>query len=136
VSFSFETIGWEVLGVVLILLLIATTWLWVRSYRRNAYRRAALRQLELYRQGSWNVQDVLLLLKKSAIHAYGRSHTGNLFGHDWLAFLDGSAKDVQLLKLEQEIAAAVYQNRSLSPEASHDLLVNARNWIKTHARKS
>ena len=136
VPFTFETVGWEVLGVVLILLLLILAWLWVRSYRQNAYRRAALRQLDLYQERSWKVQDVLLLLKKSAIHAYGRGLTGNLYGHDWLEFLDRSGKNVNLLQLEPEITAAVYQNKSLSPQAGHDLLVNARNWIKTHARKS
>ncbi len=135
VPFTFETIGWEILLGVLILLLLVLAEIWIKSYRRNAYRRAALKQLNLYQQSSWKVQDVLVLLKSSAIHAYGRQRTASLHGLNWLQFLEGSGKNVQLVKLEQDIATAVYQDQSLNPQAGDELMDNARKWIKTHARK-
>lgn len=136
VPFTFETVGWEVLGILILVLLLVALAFWIKQYKCNSYRREALKQLDAFQSGSQSVQDILLVLKKSAMHAFGRHKTGNLYGHDWLKFLDGSGKNVHLLDLEKDIAAAVYKNESLSADASRDLVKNARNWIKSHARES
>jgi hypothetical protein len=137
VPFTFESVGWEVLGILMLVLLLVAAGFWIRWYIRNAYRREALKKLKEFQSGSWKVQDVLLVLKQSAMHAYGRRETGNLYGHEWLEFLESSGKNVHLVNLERDISAAVYKNESLSTDAGRDLLINAKNWINTHAaRKS
>lgn len=135
VNFTFETIGWEAAGVLLLVLVAISLVYWLKRYIRNSYRREALKQLKYYQSHPANAQEVLTVLKKSAMHAYGRQHTGNLYGHEWLKFLDHSGKNVHLLDLEKDIAAAVYQEQPLSAEAGHSLLVNAKNWINSHAGK-
>lgn len=136
VQFTFETVGWQMLGMVFLLLLVVVAAFWLRSHNRNRYRREALKKLSKYQIGSWEVQQVYLLLKQSAIHAYGRTAAGNLYGRDWLKFLEHTGKNVHLIKLEPELNAAIYNNQSLSPETARDFLINAKTWIITHAGKS
>jgi len=136
VPFTFETVGWEIVGLLLVLILVVAAAFWVRRYIRNRYRREALKQLKQYQAGSWQVEQVYLVLKQSAIHAYGRTTAGKLYGSDWLKFLEDSGKDVQLLKYEPELSAAIYRNQSLSSETARNFLENAKTWIITHAGKS
>ena len=68
------------------------------------------------------------------MHAYGRTQTGNLYGKQWLEFLDKTGRNVQLMKLQPEITAAIYQNQPINQGAGKVLIQYARNWIRTHAR--
>lgn len=136
VPFTFETLGWQVLGIVMLLLLVVAAIFWLRLYVRNRYRREALKTLTKYQEGPWKVEQVYLVLKQSAMHAYGRSVAGKLYGRDWLKFLEDSGKNVHMMKFEAELNAAVYNNQSLPPETAVEFLQNAKNWIITHAGKS
>ena len=87
--------GWYALGLSIFLL---CSWFSVQKYltwKRNQYRREALKELgELQKQltDSEKYQQLLPqlseLVKRTAIAAYGRSQIASLTGEDWFAFLD------------------------------------------------
>lgn len=90
--------GWYALLALALVIVAAALWLWWRHRQRNAYRRAALqnlRELEHQLTVDGNAQQYLAgvnrLLKRVAIHTYGKRQVAALHGADWLAFLNTSA---------------------------------------------
>lgn len=65
----------------------------LRRYRRNRYRRDALRELETLRAAGANASPAALpaLLKRTALSAWPRDAVAALSGREWHAFLDRTA---------------------------------------------
>ena len=85
VSLMPQTMGWIVLGVVIITMLATWAALAWRRHQRNAYRREALALLETTRP-----QALPALVKRVALAAAPRTEVASLTGDSWLAFLDSS----------------------------------------------
>ena len=77
--------GW---WVILLLLTLAMVWIITAAYRRwkkNAYRRAALRELK-----NISPADIPALVKRVSLSIYPREQIATLSGEAWLEFLDQS----------------------------------------------
>ena len=81
----------------LLLLLLWGAFVWYRRWKRNAYRREALAELDrienaLAGDGAAHLLLPRLpeLLKRTALAAYGRGEVASLSGKSWLDFLDHS----------------------------------------------
>ncbi|WP_200976601.1 DUF4381 domain-containing protein [Echinicola sp. 20G] len=135
VKFSFETVGWTIVGVVLLLGVLVLIFLGVRNHIRNKYRREALENIRMLSGEEQRLMEVFVVLKNTAMKAFGRNKVGGLYGHDWLAFLEKTGKQVNFLDREEEFMAALYKNDRLSNEGKNKLLVNAEKWVRTHARE-
>ncbi len=91
-----QTIGWLVVaGFVCGVAMIVGAHAWVR-YRRNAYRRAALRELAAIEADSAGdararAARVAGVVKRAALVAYPRPEVAGLYGAEWRAFLERSA---------------------------------------------
>ena len=90
--------GWYALGLTLLLLVLWGAFVWYRRWKRNAYRREALAELERIENAfaGDGAAHLLLprlpeLLKRTAIAAYGRGKVASLCGEPWLDFLDYSS---------------------------------------------
>jgi len=124
-----QTLGW--LGVLVVL--IATTawgarWGW-RRWRDNAYRRAALTELD---QLSDNPTDIAILLRRTALSAFPRPSVAALRGAAWLDFLDSSYGGHGFSQgVGQILTTAPYQSKS---QANPDLTALARQWLRQHRR--
>ena len=139
VAFHFETPGWYVVfGVALVLLL----WLILKlilNYRRNAYRRRALKLLgtieERFKtnQEAACVNDTMVLLKQVALTTYSRAEVAELNGEVWLEFLDSKSKNTSFTSMAEIVLSALYQNKLENPETANHVFANARNWITHHA---
>lgn len=80
--------GWFALAVVA---LVAGAWLITAARRRRSalrYRQAALVEFRALPAGAEGARLAAVLLKRTAIHAYGRARVATLSGDAWLAFLD------------------------------------------------
>ncbi len=133
VPFTFETIGWQVVGI---LLLLAVGYLAYRIYRhwyRNRYRREALTRLNQLSADEKLVSAVFIILKNTAMQVYGRNRTGSLSGKEWLEFLENTGKGVRFTTEEKAIMDALYRDVAVSPETGNALIRNAQKWINTHA---
>lgn len=134
VSFSFETIGWKILLIVLILGIIIAALIWIRSYIKNKYRREALARLDQLQKPE-HLSEVFVILKYTAMITFGRERIGSLIGKEWLLFLDKTGKNSTFQKHSSLILQAIYTDQS--PELSDFNLVKkqASHWIKSHASK-
>jgi hypothetical protein len=139
VGFSFETPGWYVL---LVFILILTAFLfvkWLLQYRKNAYRRAALKELDNINTrvsenpDRNNLNDLLILLKRVSIKTYGRAEVASLSGSDWFVFLEKKGKDTPYTHFEKEMNSSVYGDAPVGNESFEEISTLSRRWIKTHA---
>lgn len=142
VSYWPQTWGWGVLLAVIAVLAAAMGWRMARRYRRNAYRRAALRHLDTLRQAAQaNVlaaRELPALLKRvglSSVPAAGRSSVAPLTGADWMAWLthQGGAFAPDAETLLRVLAYAPPEAvRAIEPARLQSLFDASRHWISDH----
>ncbi len=126
VSMLPQTWGW----VVLCFLLAAGVVFVIYRYRRhrlaNAYRRAALVELDDIGDDTAKIAE---LLRRTALAAYPRETVASLYGQDWLNFLN-QAVDNKLFTNpnSQAFLTAPYAGGTSNAEVAK----LARDWIKLH----
>lgn len=124
---------WWVIIALLLALLLTGIFLSVRRYRRNAYRREALRCLEQLSTNRITPERVNRILKAAAISAFGRHTCAALHGQAWLDFLrrtaPGAASALNSDSSEALGTASYQANPSYHPD---ELLLAAKSWIKKH----
>jgi hypothetical protein len=123
VPFWPATPAWYALRAVLLLLalwLLARVW---RHWRRDAYRRAALRALDAATQPA----EIAAILKRTALAAWPRARVAALAGPDWAAFLRRSAPRARLdVATAAMLAGLAYAPQ---PPLARDA---ARRWVRFH----
>lgn len=135
VEFHFETIGWKILLVLVVLGVITGFLLWLKSYIKNSYRREALKELAKRESKGITVHDIFIILKIVAIKAFGRENAGHLYGKEWLTFLDQNGKGTNMTQFETPIYDAVYKDMTVDDTTLQEILTNSKQWIKNHAGK-
>jgi len=133
VQFSFETIGWKILGIVLLITILILIVLAIRAYIKNRYRRDAVKKIE--NQNNIPLVEIFKILKLTSIRVYGRSISGSLYGQDWLTFLERTGKKVQMVKFEKPISDSIYKDEMPEERIKKEIIDNSIRWIKTHAGK-
>lgn len=141
VSWMPQTWGWALLAALLLALLLAVLLRAYLRYRRNAYRREALRELGRIEtmmrdpaRGDDAARELAELVKRTALAAWPRSRIAALTGSDWVRFLDASGSHEEgLARLlddleycgDERLAAAL-------PSTADEAIAGARRWIETH----
>lgn len=87
VSMMPQTAGWLWLGLVLLALAAWGVNRLAAHRRLNAYRRAALRELQA---AGPDAAAIAAILRRAALAAFPRAEVAGLTGPDWLDFLDRS----------------------------------------------
>lgn len=113
----------------------------VKHYRTNRYRVSALAelaQLEADLNRSQNIQqaveNIAILLKRTALAAYPRQQVAGLTGEAWLVFLDKtSGMTVFTQGIGRILLAAPYQATANIP--IQELLQLCREWIARHKKR-
>ncbi len=130
--------GWTVLAGILAVGLLVGTFLWLRRYQRNRYRRAALSQLRLIRlQGESDTgvgaRELSGLLKRTALAAWPREQVATLSGSEWLNFLQQSMTRANMGEsLGRSLQETVYQRKKLPLEEFEAMCTSAEDWIRLH----
>ena len=130
VEFSFEAPGWTYLLWFCLALGLIIGIRQIQKYRKNKYRRDAIKALE---QSGNSITEVFVILKHTAMHAYGRAEVSSLSGIEWLTFLDTKARHVDFKTHADVIAEALYREVDIAPDAMKAIASNAKTWIRTHA---
>lgn len=139
VLFSFETPGWYILTAFLIAIILFVFIKWFKNYKKNAYRREALKNLGIIKnryseqQDNLCLNDVMILLKLVAIKTFGRQLVANLHGNDWLQFLESKGQQTPFMNHKSAILNEIYGVGSLDNTETKQIIELSRNWIKTHA---
>lgn len=140
ISYSFNTPGWHMILVLLLVAVLLTALFQYRKYRRNAYRRAAVQQIENLANSDSNTAayEINRCLKITAIDLFGRKQVAALAGTDWFHFLQKTMKSntkIQVLDF-QKISTAIYDSSfRLSPKEKNEWLAFAILWLKKHEVK-
>lgn len=109
-----ETIGWQIIALILCIYLLFIAVKIVKRFRRNRYRRAALNELRqlhvnlqfesINRSNSNDLQQLNgvlhklnQILKHTAMVAYPNHLIAGLYGEDWLKFLSTTCDRVSFL---------------------------------------
>ncbi|QDO92483.1 DUF4381 domain-containing protein [Formosa sediminum] len=141
VPFSFDTLGWKIVFVLLVLVLFYIGYRVYKNYKKKQYLRDAIAHIdELKKQSDLGVaayiNAVMFQLKETALHTFGRSEVAGLYGRDWLQFLDKKVKGANFEADETLILDAVYKHEVEEPTAFNKEVFSNKsiNWIKQHAR--
>lgn len=126
VSMFPATQGWIWLGLAALALLGWAGFRAWRHWRANAYRRAALAELE--RAGD-DPAAVAGILRRAALVAFPRKEVVALLGQDWLEFLDATCPGTEF----SGAPGAVLLRAPWTSEAPNpELTLRARHWLKKH----
>jgi hypothetical protein len=133
VSMFPATWAWAVLAVLVLVLLAVALVAWLRHRRANAYRRAALAELDALapalRAGDPRALAAAeTVLRRTALAAFPRTEVATLSGDAWLAFLARTGGDFGALG--PALAAAPYATPP--PFDGARALAAVRHWIVRH----
>lgn len=140
ISWLPQTWGWALLAGLLGILLLCAFLVWLRRYRRNAYRREALRFLDGISRDIRNpmtrekgVHELTELLKRTALAAWPRRDVAGLTGQAWVERVNSPKADNALTRLLDDLeyhdSAAI---AALPSDSADDLLLKSRRWIRGH----
>lgn len=139
VTFTFETIGWPILGFLILILICAMLYKWLKNYQHNIYRRDAIKEIFILEkqfqqeQNSIQLNRTLVLLKSVAIITFGRKQVAQLYGNDWLKFLDSKANNISFIKYNETISDALNESKKMDLKNSEAVFKLTKKWIRTHA---
>lgn len=143
IPFRFGAPGWWVLAALLTILILVISFLFVRYYYRNLYRKQALRYLAEITQSDFpdsglhdQVYKTAILIKRVAMARYGRNPVAGLSGEAWIDWLNNRVKKNNITKFDKAdavlISDGIYGNKKLEHETVNPFLEKAKNWIRYH----
>lgn len=128
--------GWWVVSLIALAAVVTGILYTKKRYLQNRYRKAALRELEnIFKNGKdqqqAQLEEMSILLRRTAIQAYGRENIAPLFGDKWLDFLDNSGKTDQFSNGPAKVLGyGLYQTTA---EADLNQVMRIiQSWIKEH----
>lgn len=121
--------GWWMLALALLAVVLILIARFVAHYRRNAYRRAALRELDAIGPAvdSTSAVRISAVLKRTALVAFPREEVAGLTGPAWLAFLDRTGRTEAFSS--GDLAALAYGGSSREGSA---ISRAAKHWVRRH----
>jgi hypothetical protein len=123
-----RTIGWYLLFALLLVLIAWAAWRIVLAWRKNAYRRGAVRELD-----HLELSRLPALLKRAALAAWPRSKVASLSCESWITFLQtGDAPSAITEEVGRQLIELDYKSAKLTREEEARLRRAARHWIRSH----
>jgi len=128
VSMAPQTAGWIVLAVLLAFIVAWLIWRALLRWRKNAYRRAALAELET---AGDDPAAIAVILRRTALAAWPRQDVASLHGADWLHFLDTTSSGAGFIDGPgSALVGAPYRSATAAPVP--DLGALAVRWVRCH----
>ena len=135
--FTFETIGWKIVGAVLLIGAIVLFYKWLKLYQKNKYRREAIQKIQLIEnqnsESQYKVNQLNIILKQVAIITFGREQVAQLYGNDWYAFLDSKNKKSGFAKYSANFSDAIYRDKEVDETILNSIYKLTKTWINEHS---
>jgi len=121
--------GWWILALAVLALAAILIIRLLAHYRRNAYRRVALRELDAIGPAVDSASAVRIsgVLKRTALVAFPREQVAGLTGPAWLAFLDRTGRTEAFGR--GDLATLAYGGSTLEGSAVSRA---AKHWVRRH----
>ncbi|MEM1080131.1 MAG: DUF4381 domain-containing protein [Pseudomonadota bacterium] len=120
-----QTTGWWVLGLLVLAAMAWAFWRYWRQRTLNAYRRAAIKELN---QAGDDSAAIAAILRRTALVVFPRCEVASLMGEDWFAFLNRTGTFPRS-------AAPCLRRAPYATEPDDGTLRSATaDWIRTHRR--
>ena len=122
--------GWWVLCAVLVVVIVVVALRTWRTWRANAYRREALREL----QSARCVAEIAEILKRTALCAYPRTDIAALSGPDWCQWLGETGAGQVPDKVAKSLTEGVFgrvDSIDIEPVSTF-----AADWIRHHRNQT
>lgn len=131
-----QTPGWYVVGVLVLAWLGRLSWLKLRHWYRNRYRREAAAHLQGLTLSPDSLGDMNQTLKLSALVAFPRQEVAALSGEHWTAFLNAQCEQPPFSVTQcQMLSQGVYQQQSLDPVSGEQLRQACLAWVSQHKNR-
>ena len=134
VGFTFGAPGWWVVAALWLILLLRLTRLAQSAYRRNAYRRQAIKTITALQiqhvAGARLLYDINMLLKCVAMQVYGRTATAALRPAQWLDFLNTTGPSALFEPQDNMLLQSMYSG--IDAGQADDFVRKAKAWMKKH----
>ena len=126
--------GWYIVGLLAFTLLFHFSVLFYSRYKKNLYKREALKELEhLTQQNKEEAIELLSLAKRVAIVAYGREMIAKLSSSAWWDFMEDNSKVKISTELRENIQTILYdKSYECSEHNFKEIKSLVHLWIKTH----
>ena len=121
-----QTAGWAVLGIVLAFGFAWYAWRRWRRWQANAYRRAALAELDSAGDDPVTVAEIL---RRTVLVAWPRKEVASLYGKEWLQFLSQTSGVDFTGEPGCSLADAPYRENGAPVPGLGDL---AARWVRGH----
>jgi hypothetical protein len=131
IPFSFQAPGWYFLFALLLIISAILFFNWLKHYRKNTYRRHAIEKINNITDEDLN--ELLIILRLTAIQTFGRKNVAGLYGNEWFAFLDSKVRQPLLSPYEKMIMDFIYKEKAIKSSQFEEISANTKKWIKTHA---
>ena len=139
IKFTFDTPGWYILGVTILILILFGIIRSIKNYRENSYRRDAIKKLDELKSprseidSEQKLSELLTVLKLVALKTYGRKEVARLHGEKWFLFLESKAKSISFSKYVPLISKSIYQSIPMEAKELNELKNLSKKWIRKHA---
>ncbi|MBG7630428.1 MAG: DUF4381 domain-containing protein [Bacteroidetes bacterium] len=135
--FTFETIGWKILGVVLLIVASILFYKWLKLYQKNKYRREAIKKLKFIEanntQSQYKINQLNIILKQVAMVTFGREQVAQLYGNDWFLFLDSKSEKSTFVKYSSNFTDAIYSKKEVDDTRLKSIYKLTKTWINEHS---
>lgn len=121
-----QTQAWIWIGLLVAAALVLLARSGVRRWQANAYRRAALGEIEAAEPDTLKLAEIL---RRTAMVTFGRKRVAQLHGIAWCQFLDRTYGGTEFSEgIGKVLASAAY----LPNPPNDDLAPLARKWVRQH----
>lgn len=126
--------GWWLVAIIALVVVIFAIRFINEWLARGRFRREARRELQnlIGNQDGMDdrelVEQLNILLRRVAVHAYGREQTAALTGRKWLEFLDQKGKTTQFTSGEGEVLAEGHYRTEIEVDRAR-LLPLIEKWL-------
>ncbi|KGJ94128.1 DUF4381 domain-containing protein [Colwellia psychrerythraea] len=134
-----QTLGWQLLLLLAFCYLLYRLYLQIKRYISNAYRRAAIVELDACAESSEGYEKVSKILRRTALYAFERNQVAPLIGADWESWLDKQCKGTdfsgEFKGLLSQLAYAPHSFDSqpaISPDKLSSFKSQVAIWVKHH----
>ena len=126
--------GWWIMAFFTAAALVALLYFLRSRIRKKRYRKVALAmlsQLDTRKNGTIVLDEISAILRRVAIHSFGREKVAALAGDAWLAFLDKTGRTTNFSKGSGQVLGSDKYRPSVVTDIEQVQLI-AKKWIREH----